>query len=742
MTSKNSFWVDMKENNKRRVWLWSISWLVFLLYYVGGCVLTMISANNSLDSLLQTRPAGNPLSDLEKTQTLLYAATQFFGSHVILFLAAFALAVICAIQGFSYLYSRRQVDFYHSLPVKTRRRFAVIWLNGILIYLIPSLVAILGGILIAATQGLMSAEVLNMICVVYAVNLVHYLCVYHLTIIAVMLTGHIVITVFAAVVFQTYELGIQLLLWLYQSRFFDKYPSYGVERGTSQMWLSPYWIYWVKTDWEQISWAGAAASLGSLTLLAMVFLAAGYLLYQKRPAEAAGRAMTFAVTRPVVKVALVVPVALAVTILIQNIVSGYSYVADSGSPWLIVFIIIAASVIGCGLIEVLYEFDIKACFRRKKYFLISAGLAALLYLCFRYDFVQFDAYRPEPDEVESYALTMGNSIRYFDKNFHYQSEYNHVHDNMFLTDTESVLRLAEIQPDNVPGVSMEEAMEKIDFSTTVIYRLNNGRKVERNLWIDIDNPETIEILNRIVGSTEYKKGAFTVAADYFDEWLANDEATDIVVQYQQGAYTYSIPEEEIDRLIEAYRRDLEFVNFTDMTQTLMVGNLFFEKRNYQERSPYWDYSQEMSYEIYIYSDCVQTIACLKDLGFSVDTVIDPEDVMQILVTNHNFPDDSSITSTFSSGYYQYAANTYNPELSLITESYESPEEIREILPALYPTSTTHYWTQSELFDSSYEVSVFFKPDSNPYQHGYMRYDYGVLSGQLPEFVEAETKYEK
>lgn len=742
MTSKNSFWVDMKENNKRRVWLWSISWLVFLLYYVGGCVLTMISANNSLDSLLQSRQPGNPLSDPEKTRTLLYAVTQFFGSHTVLFLAASALAVVCAIQGFSYLYSRRQVDLYHSLPVKIRRRFAVIWLNGILIYLVPSLIAILSSILIAVTQGLMSAEILNMLCVIYAVNLVMYLCVYHLTIIAVMLTGHIMITVFAAVVFQAYELVVQLLLWLYKSRFFEKYPNYGVSGSISRMWLSPYWIYWGKTDWEQISWAGAAASIGSLTLLAMVFLAVGYLLYQKRPAEAAGRAMTFAVTRPIVKVALVVPATLAVVILIQNIISGYSYVADSGSPWLIAFIIIAASVIGCGLIEVLYEFDIKACLCRKKFFLISAGLAALLYLGFRYDFMQYDAYLPEMDEVESYAITMGNTTRHFDKNFHYQNEYNYVNDNMFMTDIESVLRLAEIQPDNIPGVSIETAIEKTDYNTSVIYRLNNGREVERKLWIDIDNPETIEILNRIVGSTEYKKGALMVAADYFDEWLASDKNTTTVVQYQQGAYSYSIPEEEIDRLIEAYRRDLEFVNFTDMTQTLIIGNLYFEKRDYHESSPYWDYSQETSYDIWIYSDCVQTIACLKDLGFSVDTVINPEDVMQILVTKHDYPDDNLLNDTFSAGYYQNVVHSYAVELNSVSESYESPEEIREILPAIYPIAMPNYWVQNELFDNSYEVAILFKPDSNPYQYGQIHYNYGVLSGQMPDFVAEALKYEK
>ncbi len=740
MTSKNSFWVDLKENNKRRVWLWLVSWLVFLLYYVAGSALTIISENNYLGGAELSRQ----LSDQDKRQVLMDVVAGFLASNSFLCLAASVLAVLGAIQGFAYLYSRKQVDLYHSLPVKKSRRFVVIWLNGILIYLIPSLTAILGGILVAATQGLMNAAMFNKICMIYASTLILYISLYNLTVIAVMLTGHIVITLFAVLVLQAYEYGFRLLLRMYMTTFFNKYPNYGLGRDMQQMWLSPYWTYF---QYDNLSWAGIAAPAGSLLLMAIMFLAVAYLLYQKRPSEAAGRAMTFAVTKPVVKVALTVPAALAAAILIQDMISGYGYTilgraSDApGSPWFIAFTLVAASAIGCAFIEVVYEFDIKACLRRKKHILLSIGLAVLLYLGFRYDMLQYDAYLPEPDEVESFAVTLGTDEWYFDKDYRTQSEYEYVADHMFLTDVEAVLRLAEIQPDNVPGVSMEAVYETVDQNYTVRYRLKNGREVERLIWIDHDNPETGEILNRIVSSAEFRKGAFMVEADYFDEWLAGNDQVDMFVQYSLGAYTHAIPEEEVARLIEAYRRDLEFINFTDMTNELTVGRLVIDNRQDYNAGSYRNSYSSYSFNITIYADCVQTIACLKDMGFMGDEVLNPEDVARIVVTNYNYnyPADADDDAVYrdSGGDYYYDSVYVGNHLT-VTASFDSPEEVAAISQALYPMS--YSWWHDKLFDKSYEVQVFFKPGTNPYQDGYSSYSYCLLAGQVPGFVEEATKY--
>ena len=54
MMSKNSFWVSMKENNKRRIWLWIISSLFWFFYY-PVCMAMLMSRkqeHNRIDGLV------------------------------------------------------------------------------------------------------------------------------------------------------------------------------------------------------------------------------------------------------------------------------------------------------------------------------------------------------------------------------------------------------------------------------------------------------------------------------------------------------------------------------------------------------------------------------------------------------------------------------------------------------------------------------------------------------------------
>ena len=66
MTSKNSFWVDIRENNKRRLWLWVITWLFFLLY--NGLGITLAISNEK--SWLYSTPIA--LTEMEKKRRLFF----------------------------------------------------------------------------------------------------------------------------------------------------------------------------------------------------------------------------------------------------------------------------------------------------------------------------------------------------------------------------------------------------------------------------------------------------------------------------------------------------------------------------------------------------------------------------------------------------------------------------------------------------------------------------------------------
>ena len=48
MTSKNSFWVSLKENNKRRVWLWILSAFAYLVMLptITALIISSCKTNN------------------------------------------------------------------------------------------------------------------------------------------------------------------------------------------------------------------------------------------------------------------------------------------------------------------------------------------------------------------------------------------------------------------------------------------------------------------------------------------------------------------------------------------------------------------------------------------------------------------------------------------------------------------------------------------------------------------------
>ena len=64
-----------------------------------------------------------------------------------------ALAVLLAVQGFSWMDSKRKLDLYLSVPVSSRKRFAVIYLNGAAIFAVCYLAMLLPALATCAVMG-------------------------------------------------------------------------------------------------------------------------------------------------------------------------------------------------------------------------------------------------------------------------------------------------------------------------------------------------------------------------------------------------------------------------------------------------------------------------------------------------------------------------------------------------------------------------------------------------------------
>jgi len=168
MTSKNSFLASIRENNKRRLWVWMLSALFFVLAIPVTISITISRQMNNLKYL--TEVYGVALAEDAMHERLVNSMCGQLGFSSALPVFTTIIAVAAAIQGFSYLYSRKKIDFYMGMPVKRSKRFRIIWLNGVILYALPYFLGLIISLLIAAGNGAVDGRVLLTAFTAYGVN--------------------------------------------------------------------------------------------------------------------------------------------------------------------------------------------------------------------------------------------------------------------------------------------------------------------------------------------------------------------------------------------------------------------------------------------------------------------------------------------------------------------------------------------------------------------------------------------
>ena len=151
MTSKNLFFKLMKEDFKIRIWSLAISILSFFFSLIVATAM-LISYHRNMTYSYLIEETGEIVDDSYK---LVERFNFYMNIKSPLFAFVFlCLSLIVAISGFTYLYSKKKVDMYHSLPVKREVLFAVKVINGILIVIVPFIICtIIASLMIAVNAS-------------------------------------------------------------------------------------------------------------------------------------------------------------------------------------------------------------------------------------------------------------------------------------------------------------------------------------------------------------------------------------------------------------------------------------------------------------------------------------------------------------------------------------------------------------------------------------------------------------
>ncbi len=755
MTSKSSFLVNLKENSKRRLWVWVISALVFMLVFPVMTAIVISQINNSAP-YLSTAYTGEALERFLHGKLIAAMREQlgFFSARII---AVLGIAVISAVQGFSYLYSRKKMDFYMGMPVKRKKRFLVIWLNGILIYVLPALIGILIEILIAAGNGAMDRSVLGCAAFAFLADFWLYLGVYHLALLAVMMTGNVIITGFGIVVFFLYEYVVRWTLNGYKSFFFRYFNYYNVR---TEPVLSPVSLFSNITSAFMGEKVTDFKSLAMLILFSVITGAIVYVCYVRRPAEAAGRAMAFDMTKPAIKVLLAVPASLLAGLVIAEMV-GYDPMSSSDGMGYMIFVILAVVVIGSALIQVIYEFDLKGALHKKREIIISGMIAALVFVIFQFDLLGFDAYVPEPEQVESIAFIPQNyeqNTAYFDEEGNYLSEEEFADRYMYLHNVEEVCELARHSIEGYDQIgfdfqrSYDEEKEGRWSESTVLYRLKNGRTVCRRLLVNVDDEQTIGLLDRIIGSREFKEGYMTGVSAQLQNLIGEDEHYKIKANYGNTVYRKEMSRTEAAEFLEIYREEVSKANFTNIRENMPEGALHIQ---ISEEIPgsvgdYEKLTRSWYVNINIYSFYEECLDYLRTRGYYMDYQLNPEDVAYIQIMNRNNEIYQKLTqeaSDMPAGAEAAAVIDRDYESDLDTRvyaEYTGKEEIEQIAACCYPEEMIGYydWDKGLEAENDYWIYVYFNTDS-PLTKSYgISASYRFLKGQVPAFVAEDTRYQE
>ena len=130
MTSKSLFFRLIKEDLKRRLWAFGLSFLTF--FFAMPVLAAMGVTNLEQQYALWVEDAGNydfgagNTAETEFSRKLGELAVESIGlENVVMGFLVITAALVLALTGFLYLHSRKQVDFYHSIPVRREILFTV-----------------------------------------------------------------------------------------------------------------------------------------------------------------------------------------------------------------------------------------------------------------------------------------------------------------------------------------------------------------------------------------------------------------------------------------------------------------------------------------------------------------------------------------------------------------------------------------------------------------------------------------
>ena len=509
---------------------------------------------------------------------------------------AMAFGAYLAFDFLRYMHSKRETDFYDSLPIRRQTWFKALFVSCFALFFVLSAIttAIETAIVFGTGYGSLAtlqAILWNFICMLGA-----FLVTWFTTALAMIMTGHSIIAFLGFGVFACYVPLISAnLLPTYCARFFDTYVYR--EPNANIYYFSPVTVVYKMTDsWREWNIKEHWTYIIGCFILAILVGTIAYVLFLRRPSETAGRAMAFEKANDVIRFIIVIPLTLYAGLLLEEMATM------SSMAWLIFGILFGGFLLH-GIMECIFQFDIKALLTKKKQLLATFIICIAFVFIFWIDLFKYDDYIPDAENVKIVKL---DSNLFGEINSEWEDERDWLQGDL-LKDAITVVR--EIKDSELSSNDEAYYKEHAVHNIRVTYVMKNGREVKRDYTFDASKAS--ENLNKLYANKDVKD-------DYCVLYnIDKENIQGISVNNGITGMDLELPKEELAQFIDIYLEEYSKLELkealSDIKQYEINVSFQSEKMKYPTAERY-----------YVYSSFTKSIAFLKEKG--VKSFQESEDV--------------------------------------------------------------------------------------------------------------------
>lgn len=497
MTSRISFFKLTVNEWKKLGWLTAVQALVFALFIPLRLLLPL-----ALEKKIKARSLTDVLCEnvgFDKTLTTVMIV---------------AFGILCALAVFSYLHSRKRLDFYYSLAIRRDTLFLVKFTAGAMTFAAAYLANQLLAILVGAIYGVMSATIVQEIVASSFLGILFFLTSYSTAAVAVLLTGKTLTSVLAIGAISMYLPLLWVVVCGFQEIFFPTLIPGGVTfmGGAYRLYMTSRTLMLEHSSpWIMIlAWNADGAAvrqgltgmwpdLGSICLflvLPVILTSVCLLLCRVRKTEAAGKALAFAWTEGLIKIMLAIPAALFIGMVV--------YEEFDSVVWEICFVAIFGAL-ACVIMEFIYRWDIRQALAHKWHIVVTVAVSLAIFLVFRFDLIGINRYLPEKEELAAMSVRRSYSdFCYYDDD---GKRTKNEQDILRLLETDKVDLIYPLAEDGVQNVQRNE-LDGDYVSLNMEYRLKSGRTVYRSYTVNSDLYKKAQ--RELMKDEEYRKRYYPI----------------------------------------------------------------------------------------------------------------------------------------------------------------------------------------------------------------------------------------